>query len=692
VAFDTPEYRRSTAAVASGAIEAWNRGWSGAGVTVATLDSGIDLDSAEFAGRVHPASRDVTGAGRSIDDPRGHGTAVAAIIGAARDGAGIVGLAPDVRLAVLRADSAGSCEGAGCRFSDGAMAAGLDAAVSAGARAINISLGGSPAGGALRGAIDRATRAGIILIISAGNDAQASVDPLPQSFLSAGDPRLVIVAGGAAADGSLADFSNRAGGAAANYLVAIAERVRSIDHQGTALLYSGTSFATPQVTGAVALLAHAFPTLTGAQIVDLLLRTARDAGAPGTDPEYGRGLLDLARAFQPVGGTSVAGGAVSLSSNGSLGTALGGGDAFGSALTAVPITDGYGRRYAASLGHSIRPAAQGRLVGALAGAPLEMHDLAGAIGEARLALTVRVAGHASRNGNAGDAHLGLAHRGVDAHAALRHPVHETRVSLRSGALELAAATGPAAAAILPGAGAGGLLAPDGLEPEPDAARSGRRLAMAGATIGPLSLAMAAGGGQRALAPTPGLATVSREDRLTLAAALPLGRWTAAVRATTLAERGGFLGTRLSAGFGLGGGDSLFAGAALAGPLPCGFDFRLAATGGWHRLRLQPGLIADADGLRSTGWSVALGAPLASGRLMLHHAQPLAITGGTLRLSADGEFGAAANLAVSRPERITEARWSDRSGTLSLTAYHRDNPGHRFGPPDRGAALTIGRNF
>ena len=66
----------------------------------------------------------------------------------------------------------------------------------------------------------------------------------------------------------------------------------------------GTSFATPHVAGALALLLHKFPRLRAEQAVDILLRTADDLGEPGPDSTHGHGLMNLERAFQPVGLTT----------------------------------------------------------------------------------------------------------------------------------------------------------------------------------------------------------------------------------------------------------------------------------------------------------------------------------------------------------------------------------------------------
>ena len=93
-----------------------------------------------------------------------------------------------------------------------------------------------------------------------------------------------------------------------------------IETQGSfVFVISGTSFAAPQIAGAVALLAQAFPNLSSQQIVQLLYQSARDAGVVGDDGVYGQGVLDIARAFQPMGAPTLAGTATAVH----LGSALG---------------------------------------------------------------------------------------------------------------------------------------------------------------------------------------------------------------------------------------------------------------------------------------------------------------------------------------------------------------------------------
>ncbi|UZW56879.1 S8 family serine peptidase [Sphingobium sp. JS3065] len=110
----------------------------------------------------------------------------------------------------------------------------------------------------------------------------------------------------------ISTFSNRAGAGADRYLTALGYRDRTINQDGAAYLYSGTSFSAPVISGAVALMAQAFPNLTSTQIIDILFRTADDLGGAGTDATFGKGRLNIARAFQPIGATTLAGTGVAV--------------------------------------------------------------------------------------------------------------------------------------------------------------------------------------------------------------------------------------------------------------------------------------------------------------------------------------------------------------------------------------------
>ncbi len=352
--YNTAEYQRSAGSVAMNAIAAYNAGATGSGITVAVLDSGIKTDSPEFTGRISSASLDIAGS-RGIKDTSGHGTEVSAVIGAARNDSGTMGVAFNATLLALRTDSPGSCA-TECQHFDTDLATAVDYAVSNGARVINISLGGGAPGPVFVNAIANAANNGVVVVISAGNDATANPDDFALVANNASAKNMVIIAGSHDADGTtLSSFSNAAGTGQTHYLVALGRQVQTIDQNGAAVLASGTSFAAPQIAGAAALLAQAFPNLTGAQIVDLLFNSAVDLGATGTDGVYGRGKLSLTAAFAPQGQTSLASTAtpLSLTSNGSLGAPMGDAGQTSTALGGAVILDGYSRAYAMNLASTL---------------------------------------------------------------------------------------------------------------------------------------------------------------------------------------------------------------------------------------------------------------------------------------------------------------------------------------------------
>ena len=366
VNYDTGEYRATVGAVSMNALAAYSTGATGKGVGLAVIDTGIDLESAEFDNRISSASAAVGGQG-TVDDQSGHGTAVAFTAAGRRNGTGTHGVAFEANVIALRADRAGTCTAAGdedsCKFSTDTIAAGVDAARAAGARVINMSLGGSAMPQNLQNAIGRATAAGIVVVIAAGNDGTVNPDSFANVAGTVQARNAVIVAGSVGADGTLSSFSDKAGSLANVYLTAVGERVRAPNADSQSYLWQGTSFAAPQISGAVALLAQAFPNLTGAQIVDILLTTARDAGEVGTDAVYGRGILDLTRAFQPVGGTSVAGNSSAVVTTGNGVTSAPFGDAKTSGVGAV-ILDGYDRAFAIDLAQTIARHAPSRTLAA----------------------------------------------------------------------------------------------------------------------------------------------------------------------------------------------------------------------------------------------------------------------------------------------------------------------------------------
>lgn len=380
--YNTAEYRASAGPAMHGAITAYQQGASGAGVTVGIVDSGITDADGEFTGRISPLSRDFAGNG-SYNDVGGHGTAVAETLAGARNGAHVQGMAFDATILALRTDKPGSCAGSGCEHTTTAMAQAIDYAWQNGAKIINVSLGGDINSSDLLGAVSRATAAGSIVVVAAGNAktgeaASAAPDLMAASMANSKYSHgLVIVATSVGKDGLVSSFSNGARGYETTSLAALGDSVQTVNNLGTDLLYTGTSFSAPQIAGAAALLAQAFPNLTSAQIVQLLLSTAQDAGATGPDAQYGMGILDVAAAFAPQGRLSLAGSQAPLSA--SEPTLLSGamGDATPAGLSAI-ILDGYRRPFQTDLaGRVERPALRSKLTAALAGTTKQVSGIAG---------------------------------------------------------------------------------------------------------------------------------------------------------------------------------------------------------------------------------------------------------------------------------------------------------------------------
>ena len=293
--FITPEFTANWGLVAIGADIALEKGYTGAGVTVGVVDSSIELTHPEFDGRAAPFQYD------NVDDGS-HGTHVAGIIGAAHDGVGMHGVAPDVLLSSIRIFTA-----AGSFISSAQVANGYDAAIAAGVRVFNNSWGRTFDTTAVSKAqaeawwgdnelpaYRRAVEADALLIWAAGNAGFPNVEiraGLPYYFPELESNWIAVVSVDQALERSW--FSSACGVAAQWCLAAPGSGIYStvpVDSYGNK---SGTSMATPHVSGAVAIAKQMFPDATGEQLKSVVLQTATDIGDPGIDAIYGWGFLNL---------------------------------------------------------------------------------------------------------------------------------------------------------------------------------------------------------------------------------------------------------------------------------------------------------------------------------------------------------------------------------------------------------------
>ena len=300
---------------------------AGRGVDVAIIDTGIDARHVEFRGRIHPLSRDVVG--DSLLGPSGHGTHVAGIIGAARDGRAMSGIAPGARLLALRADARDAgCPGGGCSFRDADLARAVDAARLAGVEIINLSLSKpEPLEPVLTAALRRAALSGVLIVAAAGNgDSAEPTWPARLASVKGLAGRLLAV-GAIDRKDRLWAYSNRPGDTAAarHFVVAPGVDILSTLPGGRFGRESGTSMAAAQASGAAALLKSLFPELPMWRIARLLRTSARDLGAPGIDPVFGAGAIDLAAAIAPQGGLRTGSGVALAGSAFTAGAAFGDG-------------------------------------------------------------------------------------------------------------------------------------------------------------------------------------------------------------------------------------------------------------------------------------------------------------------------------------------------------------------------------
>lgn len=712
--YNTAEYNRSNGATSMNAIAAYNRGGTGAGVTVAVLDSGVDVDSVEFAGRLHSASQDIAGAstGRGIDDTDGHGTSVAATLLAAKNDTTIHGAAFGATLLALRTDTPGSCsaDGDGCQHGDNALSRAIDVAIGNGARVINMSLGGSSANLNLRNAVARAVAAGAIIVISAGNDGLGDPDPLALVANDAVARNQVIIAGsvGTAADaGAISTFSNRAGSGATHYLAALGYRVRSFDETGTAFLYSGTSYAAPNVSAAAALLFSAFPNLTASQVVDLLFTSAIDAGAAGTDGDYGRGILSLTRAFQPIGATSLAGSAVPVTDEAAtLGGALGDGVQLGSAVNGAVILDGFERAFAVDLAQTLAATPASR---PLAGRLADRTRGVGFGGDDRY-LFLHIAPATSTR-----PWVGLAQIGVDAQAADRVRARSGLVASRLDATtRMGFAIGYGAETLL-GSMTGG-AGPDGAfitgaDPltETGFVRHGGTATAVTRQIGRWSLGVAASHARTDDPRRPAFGDIrdGRVDTLAVEAARRLGPLELRLGLSQMVESDSVLGSWTGPALGLEGATTRFASLQARLPLGGGLSVGAGARQGWTSAEVGDGLVTRADGIISQGFQfdVAKEGVFGGDRLDFRIAQPLRVSGGRaqLRVPVDYDYATlatrfdarSASLAPSGREIDVEAAYSLSllGGEAGAHLYLRHEPGHvATRDADVGAALRFKVGF
>lgn len=250
-------------------------------VIVAIIDTGIDTAHPEFTNRIHALSYNSrtkeVGISKVVDD-FGHGTMVAGIVGAIKDNSrGIAGIAPNSMLLIIKANN----EALGT-FPDSAIIEGIYYAVENGANIINLSLGGSYANPQTKIAVDYAKSRGVFVVSATGNDGEEGLK-YPAGFDS------VISVGAIDKTKTIASYSNF--GVGLDVVAPGSEIITTTRNSGYGSA-SGTSFASPQVAGLLALLLSYDATLSYDEVVARLTKTAMEAGTVGYDKYYGNGIAN----------------------------------------------------------------------------------------------------------------------------------------------------------------------------------------------------------------------------------------------------------------------------------------------------------------------------------------------------------------------------------------------------------------
>ncbi|MEU7478550.1 S8 family serine peptidase [Lentzea sp. NPDC042327] len=256
----------------------------GDGVIVGVIDSGVDARHPDLVGRVLPG----TGFGSSkgtdgTTDTDGHGTAMAAIIAGTGRNGGALGIAPGAK--VLPVASAEKTQ-----FALDVVAESIRWATDHGAKVINLSLGftGSTTPGLVR-AVNYAVEKDVVLVAATGNEGKAVSAPANIGG--------VIAVAGTNRTGQPWKSSNVGAG---TVLAAPAEGIvtaapESVYSSGYAEM-DGTSAASAIVAGAAALVRAKHPDMAAKDVVNALIRTAKDVDVPGRDDRTGFGLVDPAAA------------------------------------------------------------------------------------------------------------------------------------------------------------------------------------------------------------------------------------------------------------------------------------------------------------------------------------------------------------------------------------------------------------
>ncbi|MCC5823672.1 MAG: S8 family serine peptidase [Phycisphaerales bacterium] len=285
------------------ALTAWTVTIGDPTIRVIVLDSGIQQNHPDLT-QLPGQSFTGSGNGGPANACDNHGTAVAGCVAATIDnGIGIAGIAPGVHVQSGKIFNEISLFGFCLPFlesQDSWSAAGINWATTSGAQVTNSSWGGGGDSQAITSAFNNGRAQGVIHFAASGNDGGTTIG-YPANLGS------VNAVGALNSAGNRASFSTSGSGlfiSAPGAAILTTDRTGSSGYSnGDYTTIDGTSFASPYAAGVAALLLSVNPTLTPAQVEDILASTAVDKGTPGYNTQYGWGFINAGAAVLSAAGS-----------------------------------------------------------------------------------------------------------------------------------------------------------------------------------------------------------------------------------------------------------------------------------------------------------------------------------------------------------------------------------------------------
>lgn len=271
--------------------------YTGKGVRVAVLDTGVDTEHPDLVVKGGICTAEECAPGISYDDNFGHGTHVAGIISGKKNSSGIIGMAPNVELYAIKAMDR---EGIGTTAQ---VTEGVKWAIQNDIDILNLSISISVYDRPLELMLQEAYKQGMLIVSAAGNEGGAAGEDTityPGKFPS-------VIAVGAVNNNLTREANSSVGPAmeiAAPGTGIYSSYPKELDiwdakNDGFVSL-TGTSMAAPHITGVLALYKEQHPALANVKLREILQSTVRDLGTAGRDQTFGYGLVQYTKAVSGV--------------------------------------------------------------------------------------------------------------------------------------------------------------------------------------------------------------------------------------------------------------------------------------------------------------------------------------------------------------------------------------------------------